>query len=94
MSSEHEALRSRTQRTLIDFIQTALKIGPTHVHTALISKSEGHLDHYAQAKQNAAKAADCVRRFVNQIADRTVRTEIGKQLAKLDRLISAMTDDA
>jgi len=94
MSSEHEALRSMTQRTLIDFLQTALKVGPTQVHSALIAKSEGHLDHYARAKQNAAKAADCVRRFMNQVGDPTVRTEIGKQLAKLDRLISAMTDDA
>jgi hypothetical protein len=31
---------------------------------------------------------------MNQVGDPTVRTEIGKQLAKLDRLISAMTDDA
>jgi hypothetical protein len=48
------------------------------------------MNHYVQAKQNAAKAADCVRRFVNQIADRTVRTEIGGQLAELDRLISEL----
>ncbi len=47
MSSEHEALRSMTQRTLIDFLQAELKVGPTHVRTALIAKSEGHLDHYA-----------------------------------------------
>ncbi len=90
MWSEHEALRSRTQRTLIDFLQTGLKVGPTHVRTALIAKSEGHLDHYARAKQNAAKAADCVRRFMSQVADRTVRIEIGKQLAELDRLISEL----
>jgi hypothetical protein len=90
MWSEHEALRSRTQRTLIDFLQTGLKVGPTHVRTALIAKSEGHLDHYARAKQNAAKAADCVRRFMNQVADRTIRTEIGGQLAELDRLISEL----
>ena len=90
MSSEHEVLRSRTQRTLIAFLQTALKVGPTHVRTALIAKSEGHLDHYAQAKQNAARAADRVRRFMNQVADATIRTEIGKQLAELDRLISVL----
>lgn len=90
MSSEHEALRSRTQRTLIDFLQTELKVGPTHLHTALIAKSEGHLDHYARARRNAAQAADCVRRFMNQVADPAVRTEIGKQLAKLDRLISKL----
>jgi hypothetical protein len=90
MSSEHEALRSRTQRTLIDFLQTALKVGPTHVRTALIAKSEGHLDHYAQAKQNATKAADSVRRFMSQVADGMIRTEIGGQLAELDRLISEL----
>jgi hypothetical protein len=60
------------------------------VHLALIAKSEGHLDHYAQAKQSAAKAADCVRRFMNQVADGTIRTEIGGQLAELDRLISTL----
>jgi len=90
MSSQHEALRSMTQRTLIDFLQTELKVGPTFVRTALIAESEGHLDHHAHAKQNAAKAADCVRRFMNQVVDPTVRTEIGKQLAKLDRLISEL----
>ena len=90
MSSEHEALRSKTQRTLIDFLQITLKVGPTHVRTALIAKSEGHLDHYARAKRNAANAADCVRRFMSQVADGTVRTEIGKQLAELDRLISEL----
>jgi hypothetical protein len=90
MSSEHEALRSRTQRTLIDFLQTELKVGSTFVRTALLAKSERHLDHYAQAKQNAAKAAECVRRFTDLVADLTVKTEIGKQLAKLDRLISEL----
>jgi hypothetical protein len=90
MSSEHEALRSKTQRTLIDFLQTVLKVGPTHARTALIAQSEGHLDHYARAKRNAANAADCVRRFMSQVADRTVRIEIGKQLAELDRLISEL----
>ncbi len=90
MSSEHEALRSRTQRTLIDFLQTALKVGPTHVRTALIAKSEGHMNHYVQAKQNAVRVADSVRRFMNQVADPMVRTDIGKQLAKLDRLISEL----
>ena len=90
MSSEHKALRSRTQRTLIAFLQTALKVAPTHIRTALIAKSEDHLDHYVRAKQNAAKASDCVRRFMNQVADPMVRTDIGKQLAKLDRLISEL----
>jgi hypothetical protein len=56
MSSEHEALRSRTQRTLIDFLQTELKVGPTHLRAALLAKSEGHLDHYARAKQNARQS--------------------------------------
>jgi len=90
MPSEHEALRARTQQTLIDFLQTALKIGPTHVRTALIAKSEGHLDHYAKAKQNAVKSAGCVRRFMSQVADGTIRTEIAWQLAELDRLISTL----
>jgi len=90
VSFEHEALRAKTQRTLIDFLQTALKTGPTQAHSASIAKSEGHMNHYVQAKQNAVRAADSVRRFMSQVADGTVRTEIGKQLAELDRLISEL----
>lgn len=90
MSSEHEALAAKTQRTLIDFLQTELNVGSSFVRTALLAKSDGHSDHYAQAKQNAETAAESVRRFMDQVADLTVRTEIGKQLATLHQLISEL----
>ena len=88
MPSESETLRAKTQHNLIDFLHSELEIGPTFVQSALLAMSEGHMDHYAQAKQDAVKAAESIRRFRSQVVDVEVRTEIGKQLDELDRLIS------
>ena len=90
MSIDHEALGAKTQETLIDFLRTELTLGPTLVQTALLAKSQGHMDHYAQAKTDAVKAAESVRRFMDRITDGEVRTEIGTTLAELDRLISTI----
>jgi hypothetical protein len=90
MPFEYEALRGKTQHRLVDFLHTELKIGPTFVQSAVLAREEGHMDHYAQAKSAAVKAADCVRRFKSQIADCKVRTEFGEKLAELDRLISTL----
>ena len=46
------------------------------------------MDHFAQAKENAAKTAESVRRFMSRVADGKVRATICKELAELDRLIS------
>jgi len=90
MQPEPEALRAKTQHNLIDFLRTELEIGPTFVQSALLAKSDGHMDHYAQAKQNAVIAAESIRSFISEVADTEVRTEIGKRLDELDRLISAL----
>ena len=90
MQPQSEALIAKTQHNLIDFLRTELEIGPTFVQSALLAMSEGHMDHYAQAKQDAVKAAESIRRFRSQVVDVEVRTEIGKQLDELDRLISAL----
>jgi hypothetical protein len=90
MPSESEALRAETQQMLIAFLNTELQIGPTFAGSALLAKDAGHLDHYAQAKQNAVKAVETVRRFMGRVEDVTIRTEIRKQLAELDRLISTL----
>ena len=90
MQPEPEALLAKTKHNLIDFLRTELEIGPTFVQSALLAMSEGHMDHYAQAKRGAVKAAESIRRFISQVVDVDVRTEIGKQLDELDRLISAL----
>jgi hypothetical protein len=85
-----EALRARAQRTLIDLLHTELGLGPTFVQSALLAKSAGHREDYVQAKEHATKAADAVRHFMGRVADDVVRTEIGRELAELDRLISTL----
>jgi hypothetical protein len=47
----------------MDFLWTELKIGPTLVESALLTKGEGHMDHYVRAKLNAVKAAEAKGRF-------------------------------
>jgi hypothetical protein len=90
MPSDFEALRAERQQRLVDFLKAELGLAPTFVQSALLAKGLGHMDHYAQSKQNATKAAKSIRHFMSQIADAKIRTEIGEQLAELDRLISTL----
>jgi hypothetical protein len=90
MPFDYETLRAKAQHTLIDFLHTELQIGPTFAQSALLAESEGHMDHYAQAKGNAIKAAETVRRLIGQVADDAARDEVGMQLAELDRIISTL----
>jgi hypothetical protein len=87
---EYEALRSKTQQTLVEFLNAELNLGSTFVRSATISSDEKHMEHFAQAKEKATKAAESVRRFVGQVADGKVRATICNQLAELDRLISTL----
>jgi hypothetical protein len=75
---------------LVAFLKAELDIGPTFVQTAVLSRDAKHMDHFAQAKENAMNAAGTVRRFKDQVADGVVRTEIETRLAELDRLISTV----
>ena len=90
MRSDYEALRAETEERLIEFLHAELEIGPTFVQTALFANDEGHAEHYAQAKADAAKAAETVQRFMHRIQNSNVRSEIGNQLAELERLISTL----
>ena len=90
MPINDEALHAKMQQMLIDFLHAELEIGPSFVQSALLSLDDGHMDHYAQAKSNAAKAAESVRRFMSQVADIEIRTAIGRQLDELDRLICSL----
>ena len=83
-----EALRAKTQRSLVDLLHTELELGQTFAQSALLAKSSGHTE--VQAKQHAVKAADTVRHFMARVADDVARTEIDRKLAELDRLISTL----
>ncbi len=90
MPSTHASLHFETQQTLTAFLNTELKLGGTFAQSALLARDAAHMDHYAQAKANAAKAAESVRRFMSRVADLRARAEIGQQLAELDRRIAAL----
>jgi hypothetical protein len=90
MPFDYEHLHSETQQTHVDFLPVELNLGPTFAHSALLSRDAGHMDHFLQAKQNAIEAAESVRRSMGRVEDVTIRTEIGEQLAELDRLISSL----
>ena len=90
MPFHYEALRTKTQQTLVEFLNAELNLGSTLLRSATISRDEQHMEHFAQAKENSTKAAESVRRFVCRVADGKVRATIYKQLAELDRLISTL----
>ncbi len=90
MPFNYEALRTKTQQTRIEFLDAELKLGRTLAQSAILSRNEGHDDHYEQAKRHATRAAESVRRFVSQVVDGKVRVKIVNQLAELDRLISTL----
>ena len=48
------------------------------------------MEHDIQAKQHAIKAADTVPHLMDRVADDVVRSEIGRELAELDRIISTL----
>jgi hypothetical protein len=64
MPLESELIRAKTQQTLIDFLHAELKLGPTFVRSALLALDADHMDHFAQAKTHAIKAAESIRRFM------------------------------
>ena len=88
--SDYEGLRDESQQRLVDFLNVELKLGVALVESALTAYDAKYMDHYAEAKANATKVAETVRRFMGQVEDMSSRTKIGKQLAELDRLISTL----
>lgn len=90
MLSRYDAALAESRSQLIDFLRVELDIGFTFVQSALLARSQGHASHSMQAIRNAAKAAGAVRRFTARLEDGTVRIEIDRKLAVLDRSISAL----
>ncbi len=90
MSSDYETLRAESQTQLLDFLRAELEIGFTFVQSAVLAASEHHTDHSIQAKANALKAVEAIRRFLSRLVDPAARIEIERELAKLDSQISKL----
>ncbi len=90
MLSRYEALLAESQKQCIDFLRAELEIGFTFAQSSVLARSEGHASHSIQAKRNAAKAAEAVRRFSSRLSDGMLRIEIDRKLAGLDRRISEL----
>jgi hypothetical protein len=65
-----------------------LKLGTTFARSALLSYSEGHMDHYEQAKGNCRQAIEAIQNFMLRVKDIRVREEMQDRLAELERLFS------
>jgi hypothetical protein len=81
MPSKYGEIRASTQNALIEFLRAELNLGATFVQSARLALSAVHVDHYHQAKQNAVKAAESIRKFIGRITDGRMRTEIQDRLA-------------
>jgi hypothetical protein len=90
MPSKYGEIRESTQHALIGFLQAELKIGATFVQSALLAHSDGHMDHYIQAKENSLKTIEAVKKFMLRVTDVQIREEIEDRLAELERLASTL----
>jgi len=90
VSAEYESIRVKTQQTLVDFLNSELALGNTFTRSALLAYDAGHTEHYEQAKKYAIRATESVRRFVGQVGDRKIRSEISDGVEDLERRISIL----
>jgi hypothetical protein len=88
------SMRAKNQELLAVFVRAALATGPRFMRSAWLAKDDGRMDHYAQAKQSAIRAANTVRAFMVQITDDAIRSQVGKELVELDQLVSEDSDHA
>jgi hypothetical protein len=89
-SADYEGIRANAQQALIGFLGATLKAGMTVAQSALLVKNQGRTDHFIEAKRNAVKADESVKKFVSLVKDVDTRTEIQNRLSDLERLISAL----
>ena len=90
MPFEYEALRTKAQNTLVDFLLAELALGVTFVRSAMNAAADNHVEECERSKQNAVKITATVRRFQDQVAHENARNEIETGLAELERLISTL----
>jgi hypothetical protein len=55
MPFDYEALRAKTQQTLVEFLNGELELGWSFVRSATTAHDAGHIDHFSRAKSNAAR---------------------------------------
>jgi hypothetical protein len=87
---EYESIRAKTQQALVDFLNAELGLGNTFTQSASLAYDAGHTQHYEQAKQHAIRAAESIHRFMDQVGDRKIRSEISDRLEELERRISVL----
>ena len=85
----YETLHWDLQETLIDFLDTELKIGASFTKSAFLHRNDDR-DHYARSKSNAIKASKAVRRFVTNVEDPNRKAKILSRLSELERLIASV----
>jgi len=87
---EYDAIRAQAQETLIDYLDNEIALGITFTRCAVNSSDAGHKEHFSEAKDNATKAAQTVRRFMVLVEDGKIREEIDRRLAELEWIIAAL----
>jgi hypothetical protein len=90
MPFEYESMRAKSQETLLEFLNSELRLGSTLIQSAQLSQDEGDVEHHEQAKRSAKRAVETVERFKSQVVDGKARDEIEKRLADLQKLMSAV----
>jgi hypothetical protein len=74
----------------VQFLRTELALRGTFVRSATIAGDSGHVEHFAQAKEDARRAAESVRHFAERVHDARVRAEIVERLGELEREIAGL----
>jgi len=90
MSVEYDVLRTRTQQTLIDFLNIDLDLGSSFARSALNAHGAGDANRYNATRRSAIRAAATVLRLIDGVEDEEARNEIGRNLTELNRLISTL----
>ena len=90
MALEYNAIRTRAQQTLVDFLNTEISLGHSLTRSAANAYDAGRTEHFSEAKERATKAAETVKRFVVGVVDGTIRGDIEGRLAVLERAIAGL----
>jgi hypothetical protein len=80
-------LKAQHQQALCSFIETDLELGRNLVDSGKAMEDESARE---RSKENATKAAENVRNFLDRVEDAEVRSQMAKRLAALEESISAL----
>jgi hypothetical protein len=87
---EYDAIRDKTQRTLVGFLTAEIDLGLTLTRSAVNAYDAGRTEYFSEAKEKATKAYHTVKRFVAQVANGKIRQDIEARLVDLERAIAAL----